>query len=155
MAFIIRPADSLIDLQSVRLLFREYANGLGIDLSFQGFDAELAGLPGRYTPPRGRLLLACKDQIAVGCVAMRPLDAQTAEMKRLFVRAEARGEQLGRQLAEHICNEARREGYARIWLDTLPNMKSAQRLYESLGFEPIERYTFNPIEGTKYLGLNL
>jgi ribosomal protein S18 acetylase RimI-like enzyme len=155
MASIIRTADSLSDFQTIRELFREYANGLGIDLDFQGFDAELAGLPGKYAPPMGRLLLAWKDEQAVGCIAMRPFNDDTAEMKRLYVRSESRGEQLGRRLVEHICSEARIAGYSKIWLDTLPTMASAQRLYESLGFVAIKPYTYNPVVGTKYFGLDL
>jgi len=151
----IRPADLPRDLPVVRGLFEEYASSLGIDLAFQGFESELADLPGKYRPPGGRLLLAWNGARAVGCVALRPLDARTGEMKRLYVRPEARGEQLGRRLAERICREAREAGYARICLDTLPMMASAQSLYESLGFLPTEPYVFNPIPGTKFLALDL
>jgi len=151
----IRPAELPGDLAVVRELFREYAESLGIDLAFQGFDRELAELPGKYQPPAGRLLLAWKGSRAVGSIALRPLDAGTCEMKRLYVRPEARGERLGRRLAERICSEARQAGYARICLDTLPMMTSAQALYESLGFVPTEPYVFNPIPGTKFLALDL
>lgn len=151
----IRPADLPGDLEVVRALFAEYAGGLGIDLGFQGFEGELAQLPGKYQPPAGRLLLAWNGARAVGSIALRPLDAHTCEMKRLYVRPEARGEQLGRRLAERICQEARDAGYTRICLDTLPRMASAQSLYESLGFVPIEPYVFNPIPGTKFLALDL
>jgi GNAT superfamily N-acetyltransferase len=153
----IRPAELPRDLEVVRGLFAEYAGGIGVDLAFQGFDVELEGLPGKYQPPGGRLLLAWKDERAVGCIALRPLGAgtDTCEMKRLYVRPEARGEQLGRRLAERICREAREAGYARICLDTLPMMASAQSLYASLGFVPIEPYVFNPIPGTKFLALDL
>jgi GNAT superfamily N-acetyltransferase len=151
----IRHADLPQDLQAIRELFREYADGLGVDLAFQGFEAELAALPGKYAPPAGRILLAWKGTQAVGCVALRPLDAGTCEMKRLYVRPVARGEQLGRRLAESICQEAREAGYLQIRLDTLPTMASAQALYGLLGFVPIDPYVFNPISGTKFLALDL
>lgn len=151
----IRPAELPRDLEVVRGLFEEYLSSLGTDLAFQGFQDELAELPGKYQPPAGRLLVAWNGARAVGCIALRPLDAGACEMKRLYVRPEARGEQLGRRLAERICKEAREAGYARICLDTLPMMVSAQALYESLGFVPIEPYVFNPIAGTKFLALDL
>jgi GNAT superfamily N-acetyltransferase len=151
----IRPAELPRDLEVVRALFGEYAESLGIDLAFQGFERELAELPGKYQPPAGRLLLAWNGARAVGSIALRPLDAGTCEMKRLYVRPEARGEQLGRRLAERICQEAREAGYARICLDTLPMMAAAQSLYESLGFVPVAAYVFNPIPGTKFLALDL
>jgi GNAT superfamily N-acetyltransferase len=151
----IRPAELPRDLEVVRALFGEYASGLGIDLTFQDFEGELSELPGKYQPPAGRLLLAWNGARAVGSIALRPLDARTCEMKRLYVRPEARGEQLGRRLVERICREARDAGYARICLDTLPMMVSAQSLYESLGFVPTEPYVFNPIPGTKFLALDL
>ena len=151
----IRPASFPAELDLVRELFLEYADGLGVDLCFQGFDAELAGLPGKYEPPAGRLLLAWKDNQAVGCVALRPLDGGNCEMKRLYVRPEARGESLGRQLVEQVCIEARQAGYSRICLDTLPTMASAQSLYQSLGFVAVEPYVFNPIQGTRFLALDL
>jgi len=143
------------DLDDVRALFGEYVDGLGVDLAFQDFQTELARLPGKYQPPEGRLLLAWNGTRTVGCIAMRPLDARTCEMKRLYLRPEARGQQLGRRLVERILREAREAGYARICLDTLPMMVSAQALYESLGFVPVDPYVFNPIPGTKFLALDL
>lgn len=151
----IRPAQLPEDVPVTRQLFREYAHDLGIDLCFQGFEAELASLPGEYTPPQGRLILAWNDGRAVGCVALRPVDRGTCEMKRLYVQPGVRGRQLGRRLAEHVCREAREAGYRRICLDTLPSMTSAIRLYTSLGFRPTEPYVFNPIEGVLFLGLDL
>jgi GNAT superfamily N-acetyltransferase len=151
----IRPAELPQDLEAIRALFAEYAESLGIDLGFQGFEREVAELPGKYAPPAGRLLLAWSDARPVGSIALRPLDAKTCEMKRLYVRPEARGERLGRRLVERLLEEARQAGYARICLDTLPMMASAQSLYESLGFVPIEPYVFNPIPGTKFLALDL
>jgi GNAT superfamily N-acetyltransferase len=151
----IRPAELPNDLAQVRALFREYADGVGVDLCFQGFEAELAELPGKYAPPTGRLLLAGRGAEVLGVVALRRIDAGTCEMKRLYVRPEARGEQLGRRLAERVCSEARAAGYSRICLDTLPTMIAAQQLYRTLGFSPIEAYVFNPIPGALYLGLDL
>ena len=151
----IHPAQLPADLPRIRELFREYADGLGIDLCFQGFEEELATLPGKYAPPRGRLLLAWEGARAVGCVALRPLDGDRCEMKRLYVQPAARGGQLGRRLAQRICEEAHAAGYRRICLDTLPSMSAAQRVYATLGFEPIEPYVFNPIDGARFLGLDL
>jgi ribosomal protein S18 acetylase RimI-like enzyme len=152
---LIRPARFPQDLQSVRDVFREYADSLGFDLCFQGFEAELAELPGKYAEPRGRVLLAEEDGQVVGCVAMRPLDDGACEMKRLYVRPQARGAQLGRRLAQRICDEARSAGYRRICLDTLATMTAALALYESLGFAPIAPYIYNPIPGARFLGREL
>ena len=143
------------DVDDVRTLFREYAAGLGIDLGFQDFEAELAALPGKYAVPNGSLLLARGPNDVLGCVALRPLQGSACEMKRLYVRPQARGAELGRQLAERICREAREAGYSRICLDTLPTMATAQRLYQAMGFAPVEPYVFNPIPGTKFLALDL
>jgi ribosomal protein S18 acetylase RimI-like enzyme len=158
----IRAAAIPNDLAQVRMLFREYADSLGVDLCFQGFDGEVAELPGKYAAPTGRLLLAWKKSAdvvgwaeAVGCVALRGIDIGTCEMKRLYVRPQARGEHLGRRLAERVCSEAREAGYSRICLDTLPTMTAAQQLYRTLGFEPIEPYVFNPVPGSLFLGLDL
>ena len=151
----IRPATLPQDLPEVRRLFRDYADGLGIDLSFQDFETELRELPGRYAAPRGRLLLAWRGTQPLGCVALRPLSGNDCEMKRLYMRAQARGERLGRRLAERICREAREAGYARICLDTLPTMQSAQALYRALGFRPIEPYGYNPVPGALFLALDL
>jgi ribosomal protein S18 acetylase RimI-like enzyme len=151
----IRPARLPQDLHVVRELFQEYAAGLGVDLSFQGFEAEVAELPGKYAPPSGRLLLAWREDAAMGCIALRALDTTACEMKRLYVRPEARGERLGRRLAERICQEARDAGYSRICLDTLPSMLPAQALYRALGFASIEPYVFNPVQGTQFMALDL
>lgn len=151
----IRPAILPDDLPTIRRLFREYAAGLDIDLCFQDFDAELAALPGKYAVPAGRILLAWDGAEAVGCVALRPIDSGTCEMKRLYLRPQARGAQLGRRLAERICQEAREAGYARICLDTLPSMNQAVKLYTSLGFRPTEPYVYNPIQDALFLALEL
>lgn len=142
-------------LDATRDIFREYAAGLGVDLCFQSFDAELAGLPGDYAPPRGALLLAMIEGQVAGCVALRPLDnvdyANAAEMKRLYVRKAFRGFGLGRQLVEAIMDAARLAGYNSILLDTLDDMESARALYAELGFEEIPPYYHNPIAGAHYL----
>lgn len=151
----IRHANLHYDLDAVRDLFQEYAASLNVDLAFQNFEAELAALPGKYEPPAGRLLLAWKGAEPVGCVALRPLDRQMCEMKRLYVRPAARGAQLGRRLIERVCQEARIAGYSRLCLDTLPTMHAAIALYGSLGFRPVPPYVYNPVEGTQYLGLEL
>jgi ribosomal protein S18 acetylase RimI-like enzyme len=151
----IRPAELPHDLDRVRSLFREYAESLGIDLEFQHFQSELETLPGRYQPPKGQLLLAWRGRNAVGCVALRPLEGSACEMKRLYVRPDARGAQLGRRLAERICQEARAAGYRRICLDTLPSMGPAIELYKALGFKAIERYTHNPVPDAMFLALEL
>lgn len=147
----IRPASFPDDLPEVCALFREYADSLGVDLSFQDFDRELASLPGDYAPPRGCLLLAKHAAPAAGCVALRPLGADVCEMKRLFVRPAFRGARLGRALAEAILSEARRIGYSRMRLDTLPSMAEAIVLYERLGFTDIALYRHNPVPGTRFL----
>jgi GNAT superfamily N-acetyltransferase len=151
----IRPAALPGDVLIVRQLFQEYADSLDIDLCFQDFGAELASLPGKYAPPQGRLMLAWCSGEAVGCVALRPIDGESCEMKRLYVKPRFRAHHLGRELAQRICREARDAGYRRICLDTLPSMSSALQLYSTLGFRPIEPYVFNPVEGAVFLGLNL
>jgi putative acetyltransferase len=151
----IAPALTPDDLETIRELMREYQAQLGVDLSFQGFDDELAALPGAYAPPSGRLLLARQGGTALGCIALRDAGDGRAEMKRLYVRPQARGLGLGRALAERIVEEARSAGYAAVVLDTLPSMGEAHRLYEQLGFRPIAPYNANPIAGTRHLGLPL
>jgi ribosomal protein S18 acetylase RimI-like enzyme len=143
-------------IEIVRTIFREYAESLGFDLGFQQFDAELAGLPGKFATPRGCVLLASDDDgEIVGCVAMRPLDETICEMKRLYVRPTGRGLHVGRQLAMRICAAAQQAGYQRMRLDTLPTMHAALGLYASLGFEPIDAYVFNPIPGAIFLECDL
>ena len=142
-------------LPTVRTLFREYADGVGVDLGFQGFERELAELPGEYVPPPGRLLLAFADDEAAGCVALRPFEPGVCELKRLYVRAAYRGTGLGRRLAEAVVDAGRAAGYDRMRLDTLPTMTAARELYRSLGFTEIEAYRPNPVHGTTYFELAL
>ena len=151
----IREAMSDHDITTAQHLFEQYAAWLGIDLSFQSFDTELAGLPAPYARPSGVILLAEHERIAVGCVALRSIGDHIAEVKRLFIVPAYRGRGLGRQLMSGIIAEAKQIGYARIWLDTIPMMTVARALYESLGFKEIAPYYRSPIEGTVYLELVL
>ena len=144
-------ATALPDIERARSLFREYETSLGVDLCFQGFEQELAGLPGAYAPPSGRLLLAVDDDRPAGCIALRPLGADGCEMKRLYVRPEFRGRRVGRLLAERVLAEARAIGYAGMRLDTLPSMKEAIPLYRSLGFAEIAPYYANPVPGALFM----
>ena len=152
------PASST-EIASMRSLFMEYATTLKVDLCFQNFKEELAGLPGEYAPPRGAMLLATVDGEPAGCCAMRPLDAvdypNACEMKRLYVRPAYRGLRLGRRLAETILEASQLCGYDNILLDTLDDMESARALYQELGFEEIPPYYYNPIAGAHYLKAEL
>ena len=143
------------EVAACRELFIEYQRCLGVSLCFQGFDAELAGLPGDYAAPRGRLVLALYRGEPAGCIALRPLFHRDAEMKRLYVRPAHRGAGLGRILALRIIEEARAIGYDTLKLDTLPGMHAAQGLYADLGFRDTAAYCDNPLEGVRYLARGL
>jgi ribosomal protein S18 acetylase RimI-like enzyme len=150
----IRPAwDS--DLPAVRRLFTDYVEWLGIDLAFQGFEAELRALPGKYVPPDGRLLLAGLGDVPAGCVGLRPIAPGVCEMKRLWVAPAFRGRGVGAALVDRVIQEAQGIGYAKMRLDTLARMTGALKLYRSRGFREIPPYYFNPIPETVYLELDL
>ncbi len=143
------------DVEVVRGLFLAYARSLGFSLCFQGFDKELAELPGCYAPPEGALLLARFAGRPVGCVGMRPLGRERCEMKRLYLDPEARGGGLGRRLAQAVVEVARAAGYRRICLDTLDAMAAARAIYAEMGFEEIPAYYDNPLPGVRYYELEL
>lgn len=151
MALEIRIAESPADIAAVRGLFVEYAESLGFSLCFQGFDRELADLPGCYAPPRGSLRLALTGAVPAGCVAVRPLVADICEMKRLYVKPDQRRSGLGRRLVNVALQDARRIGYRVMRLDTLSTMTAAIELYRSVGFRTIPAYYDNPIESAVYL----
>ncbi len=155
----LQAPDSPALLDATRELFKEYAQGLGIDLCFQHFDAELAGLPGDYALPQGALLLAFVDGELAGCGGFRPLPdvdyANACEMKRLYVRRAFRRFGLGRLLAQALIDAAVQAGYSEMLLDTLDDMEAARGLYETLGFVEVPPYYFNPIPGAHYLKVEL
>ena len=152
----ISQAESPTQIAQARELFLEYAQSLGFSLCFQNFDKELGELPGDYAPPEGRLLLVeCEGQVAA-CVALHKLDPDICEMKRLYLRPQFRGKELGRALAERIIAEARQIGYQRMRLDTVePVMKDAVAMYRKLAFKEIAPYRPNPIAGAMYMELEL
>lgn len=158
MSFTITQAQSAGDLTSIQTLFKAYAVGLGLDISFQNFDHELANLPGKYAPPSGALLLAKSTRTgeAIGCVGLRPLQPEgTCEMKRLYVSPEGRGTGVGKALAEAVVIQAKRLGYGRMVLDTLESMTTPLKLYRGLGFRDIEPYYHNPLGDVIFLELIL
>jgi ribosomal protein S18 acetylase RimI-like enzyme len=151
----IRHATSEADIQTARTLFQEYADAIGVDLCFQGFADELAQLPGSYAPPQGRLLIAWVDDLAAGCVALRPVTETIGEMKRLFVQPAFRGRGIGKDLVNAIIREARDIGYTTMQLDTLHTMTAATRLYESVGFVPRAPYYETPLVHTIFMERSL
>ena len=154
--FAVAQAESPAQIAQTRELFLEYAQSLGFSLCFQNFDKELAGLPGDYAPPDGRLLLAAYEEQLAGCVALHKLEPAICEMKRLYLRPQFRGKGLGRALADRIITEARHIGYQRMRLDTVePVMKDAVAMYRKIGFQEIDPYRSNPIAGALYMELQL
>ena len=155
----LQAPDSPALLDATRELFREYAEALQVDLCFQGFEAELAVLPGDYAAPQGILLLAFVDDQLAGCGAIRPLPevdyANACEMKRLYVRRAFRRFGLGRLLAQALIDAATQAGYSAMLLDTLDEMEAARGLYAALGFEEVPPYYFNPLPGAHYLKVDL
>ena len=156
-SFSIKPARSAIDLEKALRLFNVYATSLGIDLTFQDFQTELASFPGKYAPPSGEILLAYDPQgEPLGCVALRPLVPEgCCEMKRLYVLPQGRGRGLGKALIEAIIKEAERIGYIHMRLDTLPTMTEAIGLYHKAGFVQIEAYYDTPLASTVFMELSL
>lgn len=152
--FEIRPAAPA-DIPDVQLMLQEYVRWIGLDLAFQEIDAELAGLPGEYAPPRGALFVVGESDRLLAMIGVRQFDGPVCEMKRLYVRPGARGRGLAKQLIAHVLDEARRLRYSEIRLDTLPMMGDAQALYVSLGFRDIEPYYDTPIAGTRFMSLQL
>lgn len=152
-------ADEPELVETARQLFREYAQAIGVDLCFQNFEAELASLPGEYAAPEGALLVALLDGQPAGCGALRPLRdvdySNACEMKRLYVPRAFRRFGLGRLIAQQLIDLAMQAGYSTLLLDTLDDMEAARGLYESLGFEPIPPYYYNPIPGAHYLKVDL
>jgi len=154
--FSFAQAESAAHIVQARELFLEYAKSLGFSLCFQNFDKELANLPGDYSPPHGRLLLAEYDGQLAGCVALHKLEGRICEMKRLYLRPHFRGKGLGRALADRIISEARQIDYERMRLDTVePVMKDAVAMYRRIGFREIAPYCANPIAGALYMELML
>jgi ribosomal protein S18 acetylase RimI-like enzyme len=143
------------NLEIIKKLFEEYAESLGFDLSFQNFNEELANLPGEYALPTGCLLLAMYKNEVAGCVALRRIDKTICEMKRLYVRPQFRRQGIGRTLAEAVIERAKRAGYKQMRLDTAPTMNAARDLYESLEFEEINAYRYNPLKGAVFMELIL
>jgi GNAT superfamily N-acetyltransferase len=142
-------------IAEIRALLLEYQASLDVDLGFQGFAEELAALPGSYSPPSGRLLLARVDGVAGGCIALQAIDSATCEMKRLYVRPARRGTGIGRLLVFRLLDEARAIGYRKICLDTLPSMTRAAAMYRELGFTEIPPYRHSPVPGTRFMSLSL
>lgn len=149
-------AESDKQIEMARKLFREYEAWFGMNLCFQNFDEEVASLPGKYALPKGRLFLAFSDEKLAGCVALRKLEDGICEMKRLFVRENARGQKIGIALIEKLFEEARKIGYEKMRLDTFPaKMGKAVSLYESYGFYEIPPYYYNPYGETLFMEKDL
>ena len=149
-------AETKSEMEYVKALFLEYSNWLGDCFCFQGFEEELASLPGKYAPPNGRLYLVVSEGKYVGCIGIRRIEKGICEMKRLYVRPQARGLGIGKKLVDLVIADAKNEGYEKMRLDTLPEkMLGAQKIYKSVGFHKIDAYYANPIEGVMYMELDL
>jgi putative acetyltransferase len=155
MGFELQVATTAEQIEQVRDLFLEYQRAIDVDLCFQGFEREVAKLPGEYAGPRGRLYLATSDAAPAGCVALRPLSTADCELKRLYVRPAFRASGLGVLLAGRAIDAARQCDYRRVLLDTLPSMTAAQHLYEKLGFRDTEPCVHNPEPGMRFMALDL
>lgn len=151
----IQDAETPEFVEMVRSLFREYESTLNVCLCFQGFEKELANLPGEYARPSGRLLLAFEGNEAAGCGAFRKLESDVCEMKRLFVRPKYQGRGIGLALARALIEGAQKASYSRMRLDTMPAMQRAIAMYRALGFQEIPAYRFNPVPGSLFLELQL
>lgn len=152
----IRSVETENDIRTARDLFREYEAWLGMDLCFQGFEEELADLPGKYASPYGRLYIVDIEGVASGCLALRKIEDGICEMKRLYLRDSARGFGIGNELIAKLIEDACTIGYSKMRLDTYPpKMGKAVKLYESHGFRPIEPYYDNPHEGVLFMELDL
>ena len=149
------PAVTTAEIETIRGLFREYAASVGVGLCFQGFEQELAGLPGDYAPPAGRLYLVYVEDSLAACVALRKIEDGVCEMKRLYVRPSHRGQGIGRRLVLKLIEDARSLGYSKMRLDTLPSMQRAQELYRAMGFKPIGPYRPNPVPGALFFELDI
>jgi ribosomal protein S18 acetylase RimI-like enzyme len=152
---IIIQAGTVEQIINTRELFIEYAKSLNFELCFQDFDKEIAELPGAYSPPEGRLFLAEFEGEIAGCIALRKLEKEICEMKRLYVKPRFRGHNIGKNLVEKLISEAKKIGYKKMRLDTVPAMQTAQKLYKSIGFKEIEPYRLNHVPGAVYMELEL
>lgn len=153
--FHIRPASSAYDIETIRTLFCEYNQAIGISLDYQNFETELLTLPGQYAAPSGALLIAetSQDNIAAGCIALRPINTDIVEIKRLYVRPRYRGAKLGQKLIYYAIQAAANKNYSHIRLDTLERMKTATSIYKSIGFQDIKPYNDSPHDDTRYMEL--
>ncbi len=149
----VKEAHGPEQLGEVRELFTEYVESLGFDLDFQDYEREYAELPGEYAPPDGCLLLAYYDSVVAGCVALRKFGEGVCEMKRLYVWPESRRKGVGKALTVEVIDQAKRLGYEKMMLDTVPSMVEAITLYRSLGFKECEPYRYNPVEGAVFMEL--
>lgn len=149
------PVEAAAQLDEVRRLFQEYWDSFGFTPCFQNFGDELAGLPGAYAPPDGRLAIATVDGTVAGCAALRRIDATRCEAKRLYVRPAFRGSGAGRALLNWIIAEARAAGYRELLGDTMPVMQQALAMYDRMGFERTGPYGDKPTEGAIYIRLML